>query len=64
MNVRLCPWCGQMTHLVWVHGHAQCDRCKTNIEPCCSGDETCPTAAPTFEELGSPAPAATPVRRA
>jgi hypothetical protein len=25
-----------------VHGHAQCEHCRINIEPCCSGDETIP----------------------
>ena len=32
-----CPCCGQASVLVYVHGHGQCSRCGTNIEPCCQG---------------------------
>jgi hypothetical protein len=39
---RICPWCQRATHPIWVHGHAQCEHCRINIEPCCAGDETCP----------------------
>ena len=35
-----CPWCGSTRGTVRVHGHGQCATCKTNIEPCCSGDNT------------------------
>jgi hypothetical protein len=36
--LELCPWCGQLQAIVWVHGHGQCAHCHTNIAPCCSGD--------------------------
>ena len=34
-----CPYCGQSSQTVFVHGHEQCVVCKTNVEPCCSGRE-------------------------
>ena len=36
---KICPYCGQSSQTVFVHGHEQCVVCKTNIEPCCSGQE-------------------------
>jgi hypothetical protein len=33
----VCPFCGQVTPMDYVHGHAQCVYCKTNIAPCCDG---------------------------
>jgi len=35
-----CPYCGQSSQTVFVHGHEQCVFCKTNVEPCCSGQVT------------------------
>lgn len=35
-----CPYCGFTGKLVWVHGHGQCSRCKTNIDECCRGEAT------------------------
>jgi len=32
-----CPFCGYETPMDYVHGHAQCVNCKTNIAPCCDG---------------------------
>jgi hypothetical protein len=32
-----CPYCGFRGAAVHVHGHGQCARCRTNIEPCCAG---------------------------
>jgi hypothetical protein len=32
-----CPYCGMLADVVHVHGHGQCSRCGTNVEPCCSG---------------------------
>ena len=32
-----CDWCGYVGEGVFVHGHTQCARCRTNIDPCCSG---------------------------
>ena len=34
---KICPYCGQSSQTVFVHGHEQCVVCKTNVEPCCSG---------------------------
>ena len=35
---KVCPYCGQSSQTVFVHGHEQCVVCKTNVEPCCSGE--------------------------
>lgn len=40
--IEVCPWCQRATQAVWVHGHAQCQHCRTNIDPCCGGDEIIP----------------------
>ncbi len=32
-----CPYCGHEGAPLAVHGHGQCERCGTNIEPCCAG---------------------------
>jgi len=37
MDERICPYCGQSSKTVFVHGHEQCVVCKTNVEPCCQG---------------------------
>ena len=36
----ICPRCHAMTRPIGVHGHIQCEICKSNIDDCCSG-ETC-----------------------
>ena len=36
-NVESCGYCSAPLNLVWVHGHAQCAVCKTNVRPCCDG---------------------------
>ena len=33
----VCPYCGQSSQTVFVHGHEQCVVCKMNVEPCCQG---------------------------
>jgi hypothetical protein len=33
-----CQVCGQEAPIIWVHGHGQCSKCKTNIRPCCDGE--------------------------
>jgi phosphoglycolate phosphatase-like HAD superfamily hydrolase len=35
----ICNWCGQITTIVWVHGHGQCTLCGNNIEECCRGEQ-------------------------
>ena len=34
---KVCPYCGQSSQTLFVHGHEQCVVCKTNVEPCCQG---------------------------
>ena len=34
---KVCTYCGQSSQTLFVHGHEQCVVCKTNVEPCCSG---------------------------
>ena len=41
-NLFLCPYCGVVSKMIWVHGHGQCDKCKINVDECCRGeDATC-----------------------
>ena len=35
---KVCPYCGQSSQTIFVHGHEQCVVCKTNVEPCCQGE--------------------------
>lgn len=37
-DILICPYCGQLTKVVWVHGHGQCMFCKTNFDECCRGE--------------------------
>ena len=39
LKENVCPYCGPSSQTVIVHGHEQCVVCKTNVEPCCSGQE-------------------------
>jgi DNA-directed RNA polymerase subunit RPC12/RpoP len=32
-----CPRCGSLAPLIYVHGHAQCTACGSNILDCCQG---------------------------
>ncbi len=34
----VCPYCGQSSQTVFVHGHEQCVFCKSNVAPCCQGE--------------------------
>lgn len=34
-----CPYCGREADLVWIHGHAQCSVCGTNVDECCRGEQ-------------------------
>ena len=38
MKGKVCLYCGQSSQTLFVHGHEQCVVCKTNVEPCCSGE--------------------------
>ena len=53
-----CPFCSARLQIVHVHGHGQCSRCGTNVDPCCSGaspgdeaDQPAGTGAPIDPEL-------------
>lgn len=37
-NSDICSWCGQITQVIWVHGHGQCSSCGYNIDECCRGE--------------------------
>ena len=34
-----CPFCNQITQIINVHGHYQCEHCHKNIEECCQGEQ-------------------------
>jgi hypothetical protein len=37
-EIQICPACNKATEITFIHGHGQCSFCKTNIDPCCSGE--------------------------
>ncbi len=37
-NMQICPRCHTTIQPVVVHGHYQCQICKSNIDDCCSGE--------------------------
>ena len=37
MKGKVCPYCGQSSQTIFVHGHEKCIVCKTNVEPCYQG---------------------------
>lgn len=47
MSKTRCSYCGHEGAPVPVHGHGQCERCGTNIEPCCSGANAAEEAGAT-----------------
>ena len=40
LDLLVCDSCGILTYQVYVHGHYQCNDCKTVSDPCCSGEHT------------------------
>lgn len=40
-----CPRCGTLAPLIYVHGHAQCAACGSNILDCCQGAACDPAPA-------------------
>jgi hypothetical protein len=34
-----CPYCGNTSGFVYVHGHYQCKQCNNNVMPCCGGEQ-------------------------
>lgn len=51
-----CSYCGHLAAAVPVHGHGQCERCGTNIEPCCAGADAFDEAAATADVAAAPDP--------
>jgi hypothetical protein len=51
-KVNICPWCGQLSQIIWVHGHGQCSLCGTNIEECCRGEQ-CDYVSPQSHITGT-----------
>jgi len=39
LDLQKCEHCGTLTYHVYVHGHYQCNHCKVNTDPCCSGEQ-------------------------
>ena len=37
-QIQICPFCNKATEVVFIYEHGQCSFCKTNIDPCCSGE--------------------------
>lgn len=36
---QICPWCGQVTNIIWVHGHGQCSVCGMITDERCRGEQ-------------------------
>jgi uncharacterized paraquat-inducible protein A len=34
-----CPYCGEWTSTIHVHGSEKCPRCHRTIEDCCNGEQ-------------------------
>jgi len=46
MANQACDWCGFFGEPLQVHGSYLCQRCRTNINPCCSGETVCEPELP------------------
>ncbi|MCU0423247.1 MAG: hypothetical protein MUC81_10590 [Bacteroidia bacterium] len=46
----ICPYCGNTSGFVYVHGHYQCKRCCQNVMPCCSGEQAPEQYEPSASE--------------
>lgn len=73
--VQRCLYCAYEGVLIFVHGHYQCQNCRSNIIPCCDGacpDEyleaspavTAQAVQPNIAAEELPAPAVNPVQYA
>ena len=51
-----CPWCAARGTPVPVHGHTQCPRCGSTVEPCCTGASPADEAAPASRIDAAPDP--------
>ena len=56
MTKTRCSYCGHEGAPVPVHGHGQCERCGTNIEPCCGGANAAEEAGATPDIATGPDP--------
>lgn len=36
----ICPFCGHLSKMIWVHGHGQCAVCGITIDECCRGEQS------------------------
>ena len=34
-----CPYCGNNSGFIYIHGHYQCKQCNQNVMPCCGGEQ-------------------------
>mgnify|MGYP004180589175 CR=1 FL=1 len=50
----ICPRCHAMTRPIGVHGHIQCEICKSNIDDCCQGEVCQPTMINQEEDKERP----------
>ena len=48
LNVQICPRCHATIQPVVVHGHYQCQICKSSIDDCCSGEICQPTVEMSY----------------
>jgi hypothetical protein len=55
-STQVCPSCGFVGPPVQVHGHGECTRCHTNIEPCCNGADAAGEAGATPDIDTAPDP--------
>ena len=46
----VCPRCQAITQPLVVHGHYQCQICKSNIDDCCQGEVCQPTTTSQEED--------------
>jgi hypothetical protein len=37
-NMERCMFCGQISQMIYVHGHYQCAHCHQVTVPCCNGE--------------------------
>ncbi len=50
-----CPFCGQISQMIWVRAHYQCATCGQIVVPCCNG-ETADCRDLTISETGANTP--------
>ena len=53
-NLQICPRCHAGIQIRKIHGHYQCQICKSNIDDCCSGETCQPTIVYQEEDIERP----------